>query len=83
MKKFVTFLFAILLICSCSVIASAEEGKYDTAGDLYEAWYETLPDYICGVWSTDGGASNLTFGIQNTELGKSRWFWYELASYCQ
>ena len=71
MKKFVTFLFAILLICSCSVIASAEEGKYDTAGDLYEAWYETLPDYICGVWSTDGGASNLTFGIQNTELGNA------------
>ena len=71
MKKFVTFLFAILLICSCSVLASAEEVKYDTAGDLYEAWYENLPDYICGVWSTDGGTSNLTFGIQNTELGNA------------
>lgn len=70
-KVLVAVLFAILLICSCSVIASAEEGKYDTAGDLYEAWYETLPDYICGVWSTDGGASNLTFGIQNTELGNA------------
>lgn len=69
MKKFATFVFAILLICSCSVIASAEEAKYNTAGDLYKAWYENLPDYICGVWSTDGGTSNLTFGIQNTELG--------------
>ncbi|MDO5123128.1 MAG: hypothetical protein Q4D44_00495 [Eubacteriales bacterium] len=65
-------ILAILLICSCSIIASAEEAKYNTAGELYEAWYENMPDYICGVWSTDGGASNLTFGIQNNESGKQK-----------
>ena len=60
-----------MLICSCSIIVSAEEAKYNTAGELYEAWYENLPDYICGVWSTDGGTNNLTFGIQNNAAGNA------------
>ena len=34
-------------------------------------WCENLPDYICGVWSTDGGANNLTFGIQNNAAGNA------------
>ena len=64
MKKLFALILAVVLICSCSIIVSAEEAKYNTAGELYEAWYENLPDYICGVWSTDGGTNNLTFGIQ-------------------
>lgn len=71
MKKIITFVFTIFLICSCSVAVSAEEAKYNTAGDLYEAWCDNLPDYICGVWSTDGGTNNLTFGIQNNALGNA------------
>lgn len=71
MKKIITLILTIVFICSCSIIASAEEAKYNTAGELYEAWCENLPDYICGVWSTDGGASNLTFGIQNNAAGNA------------
>ena len=71
MKKLFALILAVVLICSCSIIASAEEAKYNTAGELYEAWYENLPDYICGVWSTDGGTSNLTFGIQNNAAGNA------------
>lgn len=71
MKKIITLVFTIFLICSCSVAVAAEEAKYNTAGDLYEAWSDNLPDYICGVWSTDGGTNNLTFGIQNNELGNA------------
>ena len=59
MKKIFTLILTIVFICSCSIIASAAESKYNTAGELYEAWCENLPDYICGVWSTDGGANNL------------------------
>ena len=71
MKKLFSLILAVVLICSCSIIASAEEAKYNTAGELYEAWCENLPDYICGVWSTDGGSNNLTFGIQNNESGNA------------
>lgn len=71
MKKLFALILAVVLICSSSIIASAEEAKYNTAGELYEAWCENLPDYICGVWSTDGGTSNLTFGIQNNAAGNT------------
>lgn len=71
MRKLFALIFSALLICSCAMSVHAEEAKYRTAGDLYEAWYNNLPDYICGVWSTDGGTSNLTFGIQNNETGNA------------
>jgi len=71
MKKLFALILAVVLICSSSIIASAEEAKYNTAGELYEAWSENLPDYICGVWSTDGGTNNLTFGIQNNAAGNA------------
>ena len=64
-------LFSVLFVFSCAVVVSAEEAQYSNAGELYEAWAENLPDYICGVWSTDGGYSNLTFGIQDNEAGNA------------
>ena len=44
------------------------EGKYVTMGDLYQAWggYEGYPDYICGVWSTDGGSASVLI-VKNNE----------------
>lgn len=68
MRKLVVL---ILLICTCTVSVSAAQAQYAVAGELYEAWCDDLPDYICGVWSTDGGLANLTFGIQNTEEGNA------------
>ena len=49
-----------------------DEGKYATMGDLYQAWggYEGYPDYICGVWSTDGGMSNMTVAVTKDEAGE-------------
>ena len=48
------------------------DGKYATMGDLYQAWggYEGYPDYICGVWSTDGGMDNLTVAVTKDEAGE-------------
>ena len=71
MKKGFALMISALLIFSCAISVSAAEAQYSTAGDLYEAWYNNLPDYICGVWSTDGGTTNLTFGIQNNEAGNA------------
>ena len=71
MRKLCAFVMSVLLICLCGAVVSAEEEKYSNAGELYEAWCENLPDYICGVWSTDGGTENLTFGIQNNAAGNA------------
>lgn len=70
MKKLLVMILCVMLFFGCAVLVSAEE-KYNNAGELYEAWAENLPDFICGVWSTDGGVVNLTFGIQNSEAGNA------------
>lgn len=71
MKKTVALILSVIVICFCSTTVSAEKATYSTAGDLYEAWHDNLPDYICGVWSTNGGSSHITFGIQNNESGNA------------
>lgn len=71
MRKLFALVLSALLIGSCAMSVGASEAQYPTAGDLYEVWHYDLPDYICGVWSTDGGITNLTFGIQNNEAGNA------------
>ena len=48
------------------------DGKYSTMGALYQAWggWEGYPDYVCGVWSTDGGMDNLTVAVTKDEAGE-------------
>ena len=61
------------MILNFSVMASAQEdGVYENAGQLYEAWMRQggVPDDITGVWSTDGGNVNLTFGVVKGEAGE-------------
>lgn len=71
MKKLFVFLLSVLLVCTCASAVSAAEAKYSTAGDLYQSWGENIPDYICGMWSTDGSFDKLTFGIQNNAAGNA------------
>lgn len=74
MKKVISLTICFLVVCSCFVAASAEDsGVYENAGQLYEAWVAQgdVPDYISGVWSTDGGRENLTFGVVKGEAGES------------
>ena len=49
-----------------------DEGKYATMGELYQAWggYAGYPDYICGVWSTVGGMSNMTVAVTKDKAGE-------------
>lgn len=73
MKRVVSLIICLFMVCLCSVLASAEEsGIYENAGQLYEAWVSQggVPDYISGVWSTDGGTENLTFGVVQCEAGE-------------
>ena len=66
MKKLLILLFLIALSIACF----AEGETYATAGDLYQAWAESFPDYISGVWSTDGTMTNLTFSVVNGDEGE-------------
>lgn len=73
MKRILLLLLCILLMFSFSITVSAEEnGIYENAGQLYEAWVsqDKVPDYISGVWSTDGGQDNLTFCLVRGEAGE-------------
>ena len=48
------------------------DGKYSTMGALYQAWGGDMgyPDYVCGVWSTDGGMSNMTVAVTKNDAGE-------------
>lgn len=73
MKRVISLIICLFMVCACSVMVSAEEsGIYENAGQLYEAWVSQggVPDYISGVWSTDGGTENLTFGVVKGEEGE-------------
>jgi len=56
-----------------------ENGKFATAEELYQYWMGSYdgdpskspyPDYICGVWSTNGDESQLTFAVTKDEAGE-------------
>lgn len=73
MKRFFVMAVCFFAICSCAATVFAEdEGVYENAGQLYDAWVSQncVPDYITGVWSTDGGHENLTFGVTKGEEGE-------------
>ena len=73
MKRVISLMICLYMVCICSLMVSAEEsGIYENAGQLYEAWVSQggVPDYISGVWSTDGGTENLTFGVVKGEAGE-------------
>jgi len=63
MKKICVLLLFVLLMCSVSIPVFAAD-VYANAGELYQSWGDNRPDYIAGVWSTDGSQHNLTFGIR-------------------
>lgn len=51
--------------------APGADGKYATMGALYQAWggYAGYPDYVCGVWSTDGGMDRMTVAVTDDRAG--------------
>ncbi len=63
MKKICVFMVCFILMWCVSVPVFASD-EYANADELYQAWCDDLPDYITGVWSTDGSYYNLTFGIR-------------------
>lgn len=73
MRKILVYFLSFLLVCSLFPYESAAEaGIYPTAGDLWEQWCKEgqIPDYITGIWSTDGTTENLTFGLLPGEEGE-------------
>ncbi len=73
MRKALIFIFAFIFIFTVPVIPKASNGYESiypsgnilkTPYDLFQYWEKHgYPDYVCGVWSTNGGTEELTFGI--------------------
>lgn len=66
MKKFLSAALALLFCLTSALPAfAAGEEPCETAYELWASWMATAayPDYIAGVWSTDGGMENLTFAL--------------------
>lgn len=72
MKQLVASLLCVFMLFLIPLKASAEEiSNFENAGALYEYWSKNnMPNYITGVWSSDGGYTNLTFGVTNDEAGR-------------
>ena len=73
MKRLVTsFLCVCFLFLMPLNVGAKEIDSFENAGALYEYWtsMDCLPSYITGVWSSDGGYTNLTFGVTNDEAGQ-------------
>ena len=77
MKKIPIIILIVLLLLTTTVLA---EEQFVCAGDLWQNWqmnagdYYTecpYPDGISGAWSTDGGMTNLTFGITDNAAGEA------------
>ena len=74
MKRIAVLAMCFLMLCACTVTAFAENGGiYETARQLADAWHSQggVPDYISGLWSTDGSRKNLTFGVVKGEAGEA------------
>lgn len=71
MKKITALFISLFLIYSLCFSCSAE-AVFETAGDLYQSWagVDNYPDYVCGVWSTNGGSDYLTIAVLDTEEGE-------------
>ncbi|MBQ8171573.1 MAG: hypothetical protein IJZ95_06265 [Oscillospiraceae bacterium] len=65
MRKIMILVAAAIMIVVLSISAVAETSyPYKDAYELFSAWdRHGYPDYITGVWSTNGGREHLTFGI--------------------
>ena len=55
---------AALLLCLAPALAVCADGElYKNAYELWASWDRTYPDYVAGVWSTDGTVERLTFAL--------------------
>lgn len=72
MKRIIAILSCVLILILVPINANAEgSGSFENAGALYEHWTSrnALPEFITGVWSSDGSEVNLTFGVTNDAAG--------------
>ncbi len=69
MKRLICIFFVLLFLAP--TVQGAE--VYANAGQLWQSWNQagTIPDYITGVWSTDGSPDSLTFGLLPGEAGEA------------
>ena len=73
--RFMILTALLMIVCSTGVLAA----EFADANALFQYWYSTqetpsaspYPDYVCGVWSTDGTTDHLTIAVTKDEAGEA------------
>ena len=63
MKKLLCALLALLLCLAPALAAHADGEPFENAYALWVSWDQAYPDFVAGVWSTDGTVERLTFAL--------------------
>ena len=74
MKKLFCALIALLLCLAPTLAAHADGEPYENAYELWVSWDPSYPDFVAGVWSTDGTVERLTFALgegAGEEIGRA------------
>ena len=67
MKRIIAL--SLCLLMAAASFAYADGEPFANAGEVFQSWYQNTdstmpyPEYVTGVWSTDGSGENLTFAI--------------------
>lgn len=71
MKKLFSLIVFVCAVFCCTISAFAAKTTYQTAADLYDAWGDRFPDYVCGIWNPVGSGNHIMIGIQNNAAGNA------------
>lgn len=63
MKRLLCTMVALLLCLAPTFAAHADGEAYENAYELWVSWDQSYPDFVAGVWSTDGTVEGLTFAL--------------------
>lgn len=71
MKKFVSVLMVLILMCAFTFNVSAEQ--FEKMKDLNNYWdsNDAYPDWFCGIWTETGSLDNLIVAVLDTEEGNN------------
>ena len=71
MKRIMSTFIVLILLLTTTITCCAQE-KFHTAYDLFQVWSgpQAFPDYVCGVWSTDGSMNNITISVLKNDVGE-------------
>lgn len=73
MKRLCSLFICLILLLGCCIhtLSAQADRSFKDSNELFQFWAENrYPDYVCGVYSTDGSLKNLCVIVLNNEEGE-------------